>query len=221
MDEVRLDPAGALIFDLDGVIADSGDAHYVAWRDLCAKFDVALTRHDFDSRIFGRRNMEIFPDLLGDGRDQALRERLSEEKEILFRAEIPRSVRPVPGVVDFIRRAKAAGMPVVVGSSAPRANVDVSLAYFGLGDGVDEAVCGDEVERGKPDPEVFVKAARKVARAPEASIVFEDAPSGVRAGVAAGARVIGIETTNPARLLTDAGAERTAPDFTRLRPVLG
>ncbi len=220
MEEIRVHASGALIFDLDGVIADSGEAHFIAWRELCAKLGVELTRDDFDSRIFGRRNMDIFPDLLDPMPPAAELERLGDEKEVLFRAGIPDHVRPVAGVVEFIRDAMAQGVAVAIGSSAPRANVEATLGHFAILDCISAAVCGEDVTRGKPHPEVFVKAAQRLGRDINRSIVFEDAPSGIKAGVAAGARVVGLETTNPGARLRDAGAERVIQDFTgyRVRP---
>lgn len=211
--EIDLSPLGALIFDLDGVIADSGEAHYVAWADLCAKFGIDLGREEFDARIFGRRNMDIFPDLLGPDQSAAVLERLSEDKEEIFRARIPDHVHPVPGVVEFIRDAWSSGLAIGVGSSAPRRNVEATLAHFGLTDCVAVSVCGEDVLVGKPRPDVFLRVAAELGRDIGRSIVFEDAPAGVRAGVAAGAEVIGVETTQPGAVLLEAGAVRVISDF--------
>ena len=108
----------------------------------------------------------------------------------------------LPGVAEFLQRLKAAGIPSCVGSSTHRANIDTIMGVLGFEGLFRGNVTAEDVSQGKPDPEVFLKAATKTGCSPQHCIVFEDAMAGIEAARAGGMKVVGVSTTHPANELT-------------------
>ena len=197
----------AAIFDWDGVIIDSHDQHAESWEILAAELGSELPT-DFFKQSFGMRNQSIFPMFFSswvDPADTARIAELADRKEALYRELVRRDgIAPLPGVVDLLESLAAAGIPCSVGSSTPRANIDAIMEVIGLGHRFAAITAAEDVTEGKPDPQVFLKAASKVGAAPEESVVFEDAHVGISAGLAAGMKVIAVATTHPIESLTGA-----------------
>jgi beta-phosphoglucomutase len=186
-----------VIFDMDGVLVDSSEAHYAAWSRLGEGLGVPHPREVFE-RTFGMHNRQIIPLWLGAHVAEEEIERLSRLKEAMYREAAPGAVRPIDGVLELIGSLHAEGLSLAVGSSGPRENVELVLELLGVGARFSALSTGDEVRRGKPDPEVFLKAAAKLGLAPRSCAVVEDAPAGVEAALAAGMRAIAVTTTRPA-----------------------
>lgn len=195
----------ALIFDLDGVIVDSNPVHEEVWRVYLRRFGIELNE-EMISRMYGRRNDEIVRDFFG---------RLSPEevfkhgaaKEALFR-EVMRGQFParlVPGVAAFIEKHRST--PIGLATNAEPLNAEFVLDASGLRQYFRVVVDGHQVDRPKPDPEIYLTAARMLETAPRDCIVFEDSLSGVKAARAAGTRVVGITTTHCAFVDADLSVE--------------
>lgn len=198
--------AWAVIFDWDGVIVDSSRAHERSWERLAAEVGRPLFP-GFFARSFGMKNDRIIRELLGWTNDPAELKRLGDRKEELFREEI--RVRPLqllPGVGSFLEALRAAAVRRAVGSSTPRANIECVIDALGLRDAFDVIVAGEDVQKGKPDPEVFLRAAAALGVPPQRCVVFEDAPVGVEAARRAEMRVVGVAGTHPPEKL--AGCDR-------------
>ena len=130
---------------------------------------------------------------------------LADRKEELYRELVKRDgIEPLPGVVALLESLSGAGIPCSVGSSTPRANIDAIMDVIGLGERFQAITAAEDVTEGKPDPQVFLKAAEKVGAAPGESVVFEDAHVGIEARLAAGMKVIAVATTHPIESLGDA-----------------
>jgi len=195
--------AKAVIWDMDGVIADTGPYHYRAWRGVLSGYGVTLSETEF-KRTFGRNNDAIIRELLGKDVSPATVAAVARDKEIAFR-DIARSrLEPSAGVKELHRALKAAGYKMALASSAPPENIRLVLEVLGLEDGFDAVVGDDEVSRGKPDPEVFIKAAAKLGVAPAQALVIEDATGGVSAARAAGMRCLAVTATHPRAALNEA-----------------
>jgi HAD superfamily hydrolase (TIGR01509 family) len=208
----------AAIFDWDGVIVDSSAAHERSWELLAAEEGLPLFEGHF-KRGFGRKNEVIIPQILhwADATDAAEISRLGNRKEALYREIVAATgLEPLPGARALLEGLKRAGIPRAVGSSSHRANIDLSIRLLGLDGLFDGIVTSENVGKGKPDPEVFLKAAASVGCAPGRGVVFEDAIAGVEAGLAGGFRVIGVATTNPAAALAAAGATRVVERLTEV-----
>lgn len=192
-----LDRLGVL-FDWDGVIIDSSRQHEESWERLAREEAKALPPGHFVAG-FGKKNEWIIPNLLGWAHDAAEVHRLSLRKEALYREiVVERGLQALPGVAIFLKRLRAAGVPCCIGSSTHRENILTILGVLGFDGMFDDMVTSEDVKQGKPHPDVFLKAAAKIGRAPEHCVVFEDAFAGIEAGRAGGMKVVGVATTHQA-----------------------
>ena len=187
----------ALIFDMDGVIVDSNPVHREAWEVYNRRFGIETTEA-MQRRMYGKRNDEIIRDFMGAHLNDAEVFEHGAAKERLFREMIGSKVEDflVPGVREFLARHR--DLPKAVASNAEPENVDFVLQAASLKPYFQAVVDGHQVSNPKPAPDVFLKAAEQMGAVPEDCIVFEDSESGVRAGLAAGMRVVGILTTHHA-----------------------
>jgi HAD superfamily hydrolase (TIGR01509 family) len=197
-----------LIFDVDGVIVDSNPVHVETWSAYLKRCGREVPP-GFAERMFGRRNDEIVRDLFGPAlsREEAVKH--GEAKEALYR-ETMREVFArylVPGVTSFVMQQH--GRPLAVASNAEPANVHFVLEAAGLRGCFPVVVDGHQVDRPKPDPQIYLRAADLLGLPPGDCIVFEDTPTGVEAACRAGMRVVGVATTY--RCL--AGVDLTIGDF--------
>jgi beta-phosphoglucomutase len=198
----------AVIWDMDGTLVDTAELHFQAWAALAADLGRPFTRADF-AGTFGWRNTEIIPKLFGDGFSDADISRLGDRKEELYRAAARSGLALLPGVERLVRELHAAGLRQAIGSSAPRANLDLILELTGLARYLQALVAMEDTQRGKPDPEVFLMAARKLAVPPGMCVVVEDAPVGVQAAKAGGMKCVGVTFVghHPPEKLRSAGAD--------------
>lgn len=205
-----------VIFDMDGVLVDSAASHLRSWQGLARECGGTVTEEQF-ARTFGRQNRDIIPILFGAVSEQHL-QALANRKEKIYRELIRERPPIVDGAVELVRGLCGAGVAVAVGSSAPRENIELILDAMGVGECVSAVVCGDEIDRGKPDPQVFIVAAERLGIEPARCVVVEDAPVGIAAAQAAGARTVAVLLYHPAesfdqtdcivRRLTDLSVER-------------
>ncbi len=201
-------PQLAVIFDVDGVLTDSYRPHFRSWQRMFGEHGVKFTEDEF-RRTFGRTNRDILtalhPGRLSDDEMQAWGER----KEVLYREIISAEFEPMPGAVELIDALAAANFKLAVGSSGPPENIRVTLGKLGRADRIDAVVTGADVERGKPDPQVFLLASERLGMPPAHCAVIEDAPQGIEAANRAGMGSIALVGTatrfalSHARLIVD------------------
>lgn len=192
-----------VIFDLDGVIADTGWAHKQAWFDLAREYGFNMTEDQF-YHTFGMQNAQIIPMLLGRPVPQVQREQMGDWKEDRYRAIVAAQLRAPQGLMDFLEDLQIHGIGMAIGSSAPQGNIDLVLQRLQVRDYFDVVISGEQVTQGKPAPDTFLLAARGLAVSPTHCVVVEDAVQGVEAGRAAGMKVVAITTTRKREDLTDA-----------------
>jgi HAD superfamily hydrolase (TIGR01509 family) len=194
---------GAL-FDWDGVIIDSSGQHEESWELLAAEIGKPLPADHF-LRGFGMKNQVIIPRILRWTEDADEIHRYSLRKEELYRAIVrERGIEPLPGVIPLLRMLAEHGVRCAVASSTHRENIETIFDVIGVRPFFDAVVTAEDVSHGKPDPEVFVKSAERIGCPPGRCVVFEDAHVGIEAGLAAGAKVIAVATTNPLESLGEA-----------------
>jgi beta-phosphoglucomutase family hydrolase len=199
-----LQPLFGAIFDWDGVIIDSGELHAQSWRQLAAELGKSIAEDSF-IRGFGMKSERIIEEIHGWAKAPAEVARLKNRKEALYREIVARSeIAPLPGVVEWLRRLHEAGVPCAVASSTQRLNIDAVLDRIGLREAFGEIISAEDVVHGKPNPEVFLKAAERLGVAAKRAVVFEDAYVGIEAGHAAGMKVVAVATTHPAAQLSAA-----------------
>ena len=210
-----------VIFDLDGVLVDTGWAHKQSWYDLAEKEGFAMTDEFFYS-TFGMQNYQIIPMLLG--RDAQSNEvgHLSDWKEQRYREIIAEKLAPSEGAKSLLIDLKNKDFLLAVGSSAPQANLEFVLERTDLQDYFDAYVTGQDVTNGKPAPDTFLKAAEKLSLGTDHCVVVEDAVQGVEAGKAAGMPVVAVTTTRSradlqrADIIVDSLAQLQAQHFLEL-----
>jgi beta-phosphoglucomutase len=185
-----------VLWDLDGTLVDSADYHWESWRSAMDAEGLAITHAQF-LESFGQRNDRILRTWLGADADPARIERIADEKEREYRRLArQRGLTPLPGAADWLARLHAGGWRQAIASSAPRANVDVMLAALKLEPFFEAIVSAEDVTKGKPDPQVFLEAAKKLGAEPSRCVVVEDAAAGVEAARRAGMRSIGVSRTS-------------------------
>jgi HAD superfamily hydrolase (TIGR01509 family) len=191
---IRFSPS-AVIFDIDGTIVDNMHLHAEAFAVFAERHGLPPLTHEDRARLDGRRNSEIFPILFN--RDVAREEwqAYEREKEGLYRELSKGRLLPMKGLHALIDRLKQEHIPVALATSAPQLNVAHTLDELDLSHAFPIIVRGDEVARGKPAPDVFIEAARRLGVAAAECLVFEDAPMGIEAAHAAGMRVVALTTS--------------------------
>jgi beta-phosphoglucomutase len=182
---------GAVIWDVDGTLVDTAEMHFHAWDDLCRELGHNFTRAEF-AATFGRRNPEIIRYLFGDRFDDATIAKLGDRKEELYRAAARKGVSLLPGARKLLDALHSAGFRQAIGSSAPRENIDLILQLTDSSPYFDAITSAADTQRGKPDPQVFLVAARKLGVPPRHCVVMEDAFAGVQAAKAGGMRCVGV-----------------------------
>jgi HAD superfamily hydrolase (TIGR01509 family) len=188
----------AVLWDVDGTLVDSLEYHWLSWQEALGHEGYALSREQFLA-TFGRRNDEILRTYFGPDVTPARVLSISLDKEERYRELVRgRGITALPGVRRWLQQLKAAGWRQAIASSAPPLNLEVIVAALDAGDFFDAIVSAEEVERGKPDPQIFLTAAAKVQTPPSRCIVVEDAPAGTEAARRAGMRAIGVLTTHAA-----------------------
>lgn len=191
-----------VLWDLDGVLVDTGEFHYQAWAETAAAHGIPYSRASFRA-TFGMNNAGTLEYLLGTRPSPDWLKQVNDEKEERFRSAIRGRARPLPGVVSWLARLKTLGLKQAVASSAPQANIDELLDALALRSYFDAIVSGAELP-AKPDPAVFVEAALRIGVAPASCVVVEDSLAGVRGAKRGGMKCVAITTTNPRRALKDA-----------------
>jgi beta-phosphoglucomutase family hydrolase len=185
----------ALILDMDGVLIDSNPLHRAAWAEYNERHGVATTEA-MQTRMYGKRNDEIVRDFLGADLTDAEVLEHGAAKERLYREMMQARLGDalVPGVRDFITRH--CDLPLALATNAEPANVDFVLDGAGMRHLFRAIVDGHQVSSPKPHPEIYLRAAHLLGVAPEFCVVFEDSETGVKAGLSAAMRVVGVSTTH-------------------------
>ncbi|MCA9061280.1 MAG: HAD family phosphatase [Planctomycetaceae bacterium] len=180
-----------VLFDVDGVLVDSYAAHLHCWQLSCRRYGRDCTEEEF-ARAFGRTSREVIRETWENPPSDEEIRIFDEEKEALYRQTIADAFPHMPGARQLIHALAAEGIPMAIGSSAPPANVQVVIDQLGVADLITTVITGADVVRGKPDPDVFLQGARGIGIDPSRCIVLEDAPPGVEAALAAGAKCLGV-----------------------------
>jgi HAD superfamily hydrolase (TIGR01509 family) len=210
----------AVLWDMDGVLVDTGEAHFRSWSHVLSEYEIPFSR-EFFRDTFGMNNASVLSILLGDKLTPALLAEIADRKEYLFRQAVRGSVEPMPGVLPWLGRLNEAGFRQGIASSAPEANINVLVDELGLRVHFDVIVSGVDLP-GKPEPFLFLKVAGALDVTPDRCVVVEDAVAGVEAARRAGMHCIAVTTTSPAGALEAADLvvdrlDDLLPDtFTRL-----
>jgi len=211
----------ALLFDLDGTLAETDSLHLPTWVDVLEPYGVRVDKEFYKEEISGRSTAEIVRALLPDLSDEEVRS-IGEAKEANFR-ERAAELEPVPGLIDFVEQGRERGMEIALVTNAPKENVEAILLALELRSFFDTVVLADEVGAVKPDPAPYLAALKKTGVPAAEALAFEDSVSGVSSSVAAGIPTVGITSSQAPKKLLGAGALITVQDFTdaRLQDLIG
>lgn len=202
----------ALLFDLDGTLAETDSLHFLIWQAFLRDYGVEIDRGGYKEKISGRLNPDIVADLLPQ-LSEAEQEDFIWRKEAEFRNRAD-SLTPLPGLSEVLAWATQKRLKQAVVSNAPRENAEFMLKALHLESTFDTVVLGDDLPVGKPDPLPYQEALKRFNLTEDEAIAFEDSPSGIRSAVAAGVPTVGITSTHDPEELRQLGCVLVIPDFT-------
>lgn len=185
----------ALIFDMDGVLVDSNPLHCQVWEVFNRRYGLETTP-EMHERMYGKRNDQIVRDFFGSSLSEEEVVERGRAKEALYREMADGRVEEllVPGLRGFIQKYHY--LPKAIATNAEPDNVNFLLDRTGLRGSFSAVVDGHQVEKPKPYPDIYLRAAELLEKSPSKCVVFEDSHSGINAALAAGMQVIGITTTH-------------------------
>lgn len=191
----------AAIFDMDGTLIDNNPYHFKAWKDLFEKYNrPEVTKELYEHKLSGVAGMPIMREFFSEYSETEMQE-LFEEKSRNYREAYAPFAQPINGLERFLTELKDAGVKLAIATSAAVNNIDYVMSHVHIRQYFDVIIDGPHVSKPKPHPQIFLKAAEDLGIAPENCVVFEDSLSGVKAGNAAGMKVVGITTTHTAEQL--------------------
>jgi beta-phosphoglucomutase len=193
----------AVLWDMDGVIADTMKYHMSAWQDILKEMGVTLTEEEFRP-LFGQRHDNIIRYALGNNMTHEEIEALSDKKQRLYRQRVSKDIRPLPGAIELIKELNKNKIKIALASSATKENVDVIVKGLRIEKCFQAFVNGPEVAEGKPSPLIFQLAAKKLGVQPANCVVFEDAIAGVTAAKQGSMKCVAVTNSLPREKLKDA-----------------
>jgi beta-phosphoglucomutase len=204
----------AVLFDMDGVVIDNLPYHVDAWLLYCERHGILLTREIFYKDLNGLNSKDTFEWLLKRQISQEEINVFEEEKEAIYRGFYKPFLVPAPGLFEFLSSLKSQGIKTALATSAGIGNIDFILDGLGIRAEFDAIIGGAEVKNGKPNPEIYLRAADLVDARTEDCWVIEDSLQGISAGLSAGMKVVGMTTSHSSEELSHTHV--TSPDFVDL-----
>jgi HAD superfamily hydrolase (TIGR01509 family) len=215
---MKMTSFAAVIFDMDGTLAHNMPLHFAAFARFMERHRLPVPPPAVAAGLTGKRNREIMPVIFGRALSDEEIARYSEEKELIYH-EMIAELGPLPGLVSLLDTLDARSIPFGLATSAPRMNVAPMLDVLGIAGRFAAITLGEEVAHGKPAPDIFLEAARRLRVAPEQCLAFEDAYAGIAAAKAAGMQCVALATTHtPEELRAHAAPDLIIRDY---REIMG
>ena len=206
----------ALLFDLDGTLANTDPIHFATWKDVLQPYGLAIDRPFYDRNFSGRLNAAIVAQLLPQLSVEA-GEQLSGDKEAEFRRRATGELQPMAGLMELLHWANGQHLKQAVVTNAPVANAEFMLQVLGLQTHFETVVIAEQLERGKPDPLPYQTALQRLGVSAQSAVAFEDSPAGIHSAVGAGILTVGIASTHTPEELYAVGAKLVVQDFADAR----
>lgn len=221
---VQVIPGGnrleAVLWDMDGVIADTAPFHFQAWQEVFGRRNVPYSREVFQ-RNFGKRNDIIVRSIVGEGYPEGEIEAILVEKEGLFRTRAAGKIKPFPGAIELLYELKEYGVRVALATSSPIENGQFVTRQLGIENSFDVTVWGREVTEGKPSPQIFLLAAERLKVDPKNCVVIEDAVAGVAAAKRAGMKCLAVTNSHPGEKLGEADLVADSLEYVSVADLAG
>lgn len=201
----------AILFDLDGTLANTDPIHYAVWQEILQNHGTEINHEFYKTHISGRQNESIIQDLfpqLSENEGQ----KLADDKESRFR-ERAVDLKPLAGLSDVLTWVQRHQLKTAVVTNAPRANAEFMLNTLNLRECFNILVLAEDVIAGKPDPAPYQYGLKQLEVQPEEAIVFEDSPAGIRSAIQTGIETIGVASTHEPEHLQDLGVGMVIEDF--------
>ena len=180
---------------MDGVVVDNHQYHFKAWMAFAQKYKFNLNAEIYRDTFNGKTNADLFKMIFGSVTDEQMKT-LADEKEGMYQELYLEHMRAHTGLVEFLEYLKSQKIKIALGTSAPTGNVDFTLDRLKLRHYFEVIVDGSQVQRGKPDPQVYQLCAMKLGLDPKHCVVFEDSLAGLESGERAGCRIVGVATSH-------------------------
>ena len=193
----------AVLWDMDGVIADTAEYHYRAWQEVLGKRGVDYSKAEF-MPLFGQRHDTIIKAALGDSLPTKELDAITMEKQKNYRRRVAVNIIPMPGVIKLLKALKEHSIKSAIASSAVPENIGIIIRGLGIEDYFQAIAHGTEVKEGKPSPQIFLLAAEKLGVKPGNCMVIEDAIAGVTAAKRARMRCVAVTNSHPKDSLKNA-----------------
>ena len=207
----------AIIFDLDGTLVDSLPYHHESWRIFFKNNN--LEENDFSEILKeykGGGTLELMTSVFGDTYTRDELKKMSDDKEVIFRDIYKSKIYPIEGLNKFLDNLKENNILLSIGSNAIRKNVLMTIQELGITNYFSSIICGDEVSRGKPDPEMYLKTLSNLKVSKNECIIFEDSIEGIEAARNADIKVVGVTSSQSSEKLKSVGAFKTINDYTKI-----
>ncbi|HEX8460017.1 MAG TPA: HAD family phosphatase [Segetibacter sp.] len=204
----------AVLFDLDGTLLDNNEVHHKAWKKYLKDNDKEISDEDFKENISGRTNQDAVEHIYDKKMSQEEAEKYYLKKEEIYREMYEPDIKAIAGLEKFLKDLQSHDITMAISTSGIQVNIDFMFEHVKIKEYFKKIVNSNDIENGKPDPEIFLKTAEELGIPPENCIVFEDSLSGVKAGKAAGMKVVALTTTHSEEELNE--ADLVIKDYTEI-----
>jgi len=206
----------AAIFDLDGTMLDNNPYHLNAWKKYLEGKGRKISDEEYNANVNGRTNKDVIRYIFGSGLNDEETLNYSLEKEAVYRELYLADIKPVNGLIDLLKFFQDRKIPMAIATSGIQVNIDFMFEHIPVRKYFQAVVNSSHIRMGKPDPEIFLKAAKELGIPAIHCLVFEDSVVGVTAAHAAGMKVVALSTTQSGSELRN--ADLTVKDFASLLP---
>lgn len=184
----------AAIFDMDGTLVDSMPHHHKAWMAFLQQQKLSISAEEFEQEYHKGTLIEVMERLFPKIKNEKELRSIGDQKEALFRKIYAPHLKPITGLIPFLEKLKHLNIPLGLATMGDQNNIDFTLDGIHISHFFKATTGGDQVKKGKPDPEIFLKTAGKLGISPEQCLAFEDTRSGIQSAQAAGMQVVGVAT---------------------------